>query len=96
VTPNKPFDHDAHVRLLEEAEHELRRVGKDAMATACGRAAMIHREMESRHATAVRQVDQIRREAAKLESIARTCDEYVISPKAPWIGFDLFPVKSRE
>jgi hypothetical protein len=89
--PQKPFDHDQHVKLLQLASHELRQLGKSDLATACDQAVMLHREFESRVATSRREVDRIRKARDLLESIARTTDEYVGQTAGPWIGCELFP-----
>jgi hypothetical protein len=88
---DKPFDHDRHCRLLQEAETELRVAGKDALAAAVGNAYSIHRQMESRIAHATRAVSRLQRFAAQIEHESRDLQRYTAQPDAPWIGCELFP-----
>lgn len=92
---NKPFDHDAHCRLLDDAARELRSVGKDALAGAVEKARCIHIDFQSRVATARREVKRMRDAADRLNDIAGTIEQYVSVPRAPWIGCDLFPKESE-
>lgn len=71
------FDHDAHVDALEAASNELYTSADNpsgrrrrAMAGACGRAAAIHRQLQSRVAHALQVVRRLERLLAKLEASA--------------------------
>lgn len=85
------FDHDKHCRLLEEAEHELRMLGKDHLAGAVSRALMIHREFESRVAEARRVHRRLERAKQLIHQEQRTLEQYVCQARGPWIGPELFP-----
>ncbi len=85
--PNDKFDHEQHVRLLEEAERELRRSGQhDHLAGAVSRAVMFHHEFISRIGAARNTQDQLRRLADKLHAEARSMGEYVTKEDLPWIS----------
>lgn len=91
MNANKPFDHDRHCRLLEDAERELSGMGKHDLAAAVSSARSIHIDFQGRIATAKREVGRMRKVAEKAEEVARTMEQYVTRPDAPWIGVDLFP-----
>lgn len=93
---NTPFDHQKHCNDLEDAERELNAIGKHTLAAAVSRARVIHIDMQGRIAAAQREALRIRRLHEAIESIARTVEDYVIKPSAPWIGVDLFPKEDGE
>jgi hypothetical protein len=90
VEDRETFNHDTHCRLLEEAESELRMLGKDHLAGAVMRAKMIHRQLESRVAEA-RHVDAaLARIEQDIHQQRRALQEYVGQGRGPWAGPDLF------
>lgn len=83
--PNDKFDHEQHVKQLEEASRELRRSGKhDHLAGAVDRAIMFHHEFVSRIHAARNTQDQLRRLADKLHVEARSMGEHVTKEGLPW------------
>lgn len=88
---NTPFDHQKHVDMLEKAARQLDSDGHEDLAAAVRSARALHFEFQSRIATAKRTTEQMHVAAQRMESLARTMEEYVTKPAAPWIGVDLFP-----
>lgn len=88
---NTPFDHQKHIELLAGAERQLRHDGHVHLANAVDSARALHYEFQSRIAAAKRTTEQMHVAAQRMESLARTMEEYVTKPAAPWIGVDLFP-----
>jgi hypothetical protein len=91
LTDKKPFDHDAHCRLLEEADYQLRSQGKESLAGAVMRARMIHIDEQGRITHARQAQRQIQQAMEKLRQIDRLIADYVSHSKGPWIGSELFP-----
>ena len=94
------FDHEKHLRALEETAEWLRGRGKHDEANAVATARRIHLDMVGRMAEARRVTARIRRhvsfdESGALGTFLRnqvvTMERYVVQREGPWIGSDLYP-----
>jgi len=86
--PPEEFDHTAHVRLLEEAERELRRGGdkNNHLAGAISRAIAFHHDYQTRIHSAHTVQNQMRRLADKFHALVRESESYVTKTDLPWIS----------
>lgn len=84
------FKHDAHIKLLEEAERYLRAANRDDLAGAVSRASMLHTEFISRMATARREGVRLRKAINHIETIRQSIAVYVTQSRGPWVGCDLW------
>lgn len=81
------FDHEQHVKLLEEAARELRRSEKhNHLAGAVDRAIMFHHALNERVNAARNTQDQLRRLADRLHAEARSIGEYGTKKDLPWVS----------
>jgi hypothetical protein len=88
-----PFDHQKHLELLDEAQRELRRLGRNDLAGAIDRAIAIHYDTQGRIAQAAQQTQRLKRLQDSLYDTVQTLERYVTKEGAPWLEPDnsLYP-----
>ncbi len=86
-----PFNHQKHLRELEETEEHLRSIGRDTMAHAVSLARRIHIDHQGRVEQARQAAKRLQKLADNAMNIVRDIETYVSKPDGPWIGMPLYP-----